>query len=206
MATGPSGRLPGAVNTVGSAIFLNLLWLLCSLPLVTAGAATAALYDSVRKRFIEGHEVNASDFLRTLMGNARQASAIGSVGIAVTAVCLLTFAFDPAPSLGGLAAPVLLGGLALTCLFGWCIPLGARFANSTGAHLRNGLVLGLTHLPSSLLCLVGAGLAFAGVWIYFPLVFVLPVAVMVAWTFRLERAFLRHGYVTAREPAPVARP
>ena len=54
--------------------------------------------------------------------------------------------------------------------------------------------------------LVAAGLAFVGVWIYFPLVFVLPVAVMVAWTFRLERAFLRHGYVTAPEPAPVARP
>ncbi len=206
MATGPSGRLTSAVNVVGSALILNLLWLLCCLPLVTAGAATAAFYDSVRKRFVEGEEVTARDFLRTVVGNARQATAIGSLGIVVVAVCLLTFLFDPTPSLGGMAAPVLLSALALTCLFGWGIPLGARFTNSTGAHLRNGVVLGLTHLPSTLLCLVGAGLAFAGVWTYFPLVFVLPVAVMVAWTFRLERAFAKHGYLAPAQPAPVARP
>ena len=206
MATTSSGRLSGAINLVGSALILNVLWLLCSLPLVTAGAATAAFYDSVRRRFVEGDEVSAGDFLRAMVGNARQASSIGAVGLAVAAVCLATFAFDPAPSLAGMAVPVLLGALALTCLFGWCIPLGARFTNTAGAHLRNGLVLGLTHLPSTVLCMVAAAAAFAGVWAYFPLIFVLPVVVMVGWVHRLERVFLRRGYVTAPEPAPVARP
>lgn len=206
MATAPSGRLPGAINLAGAALILNLLWLLCSLPLVTAGAATAAFYDSVRRRFVAGEEVSSRDFLRAVVDNARQATAIGCIGIAVVAVCLATFLVDPAPSLAGLAGPVLLGGLALTCLFGWCIPLGARFTNSTGAHLRNGLLLGLTHLPSTVLCLVATGAAFVGVWVYFPLVFVLPVAVMMAWTFRLERVFLRQGYLAPARSAPVTRP
>ncbi len=149
--------------------------------------------------------MSATDFLRALVGNARQASLIGSLGIAVAAVCLLTFLLDPAPSLTGMAAPVLLGALVLTCLFGWCIPLGARFTNSTGAHLRNGLVLGLTHLPSTLLCLVGAGLVVVAVWFYLPLVFVLPVVVMVAWAFRLERVFTKNGYLTPARPEPLAR-
>ena len=203
MAAPAAGRLPGAINLFGSALVLNVLWLLCSLPLVTAGAATAAFYESVRKRFVEGDEVSATDFLRALIGNARQASLIGSLGIAVSAVGLAPFLFDPSPSLTGVAAPVLLAGLAIICLFGWCIPLAARFANSTRAHLRNGLVLGLSHLPSTLLCLVAAGVGAVGVWVYFPLVFVLPVAVMVAWVHRLERVFLKHGYVTPTRPEPL---
>ena len=205
MAAPAAGRLPGAINQFGAALVLNVLWLVCSLPLVTAGAATAAFYDSVRKRFVEGDEVSATDFLRALIGNARQASLIGSLGIAVAAVGLATFVFDPSPSLAGMAVPVLLAGLAIICLFGWCIPLAARFTNSTAAHLRNGLVLGLSHLPSTLLCLVAAGAVVVGVWAYFPLVFVLPVAVMVAWVHRLERVFLKHGYVAPAQPEPLVR-
>ena len=205
MATAPSGRLPGAINLVGSALLLNVLWLVCSLPLVTAGAATAAFYDTVRRRFVADEDVSATDFLKALVANARQASLIGALGIVVGAVVLVTFLLDPAPSLSGMAVPVLLGALALTCLFGWCIPLCARFTNSTSAHLRNGLVLGLTRLGSTVLCLVGAGLVVAGVWFYFPAVFVLPVLVMVAWAHRLERVFLKNGYLSPAQPAPVAR-
>lgn len=205
MAATPSARLPGAINLVGTALLLNVLWLVCSLPLVTAGAATAAFYDSVRRRFVEDDEVSATDFLRALVENARQASLIGSLGIAVGMVSLVTFLLDPAPGLPAIAVPVLLGALAITCLYGWCIPLGARFTNSTSAHLRNGLVLGLSHLPSTLLCLGGAGMVVAGVWFYFPAVFVLPVLVMVAWAFRLERVFTRNGYVTPAQSEPVGR-
>lgn len=205
MATAPSGRLPGAINVVGSALLLNVLWLVCSLPLVTAGAATAAFYDTVRRRFVADDEVSATDFLKALVANARQASLIGALGIVVGAVVVVTFLLDPAPSLSGMAVPVLLAALALTCLFGWCIPLSARFTNSTRAHLRNGLVLGLTRLGSTVLCLVGAGLVVAGVWFYFPAVFVLPVVVMVAWAHRLERVFTRNGYLAPAQPEPVTR-
>lgn len=51
------GPLWRALNLIADVIILHFLWLVCSLPLVTIGASTTALYYAMMKRIRtnEGH-------------------------------------------------------------------------------------------------------------------------------------------------------
>jgi len=188
------------LDRLGSVLILNLLWLICSIPVLTVGAATAAAYQTSRKYVLKGEGGILAVFFTAFKANIKQATILGLAGILIGAIDILTVG----AASGGLLAigfPLLIGGIFLACLFFWCIPLATRFTNSTFAHFRNGFSLGLGHIGRTLLLLAGLVVAGMGIWRYLPLVFVLPTGVMVLWTYYLERLFQKLGYVA---PGPVA--
>ena len=77
------------VNRMGRLVFLNLLWLLCCLPIVTIGASTAAMYriamDLVRRR--EDLSI-FGDFIRAFRSNFKQATLVWLI---LLAPCALVF-------------------------------------------------------------------------------------------------------------------
>ena len=62
---GPLGRF---LNSVADMVLLNLLWLLCSLPVVTIGASTVALY-TVTLRYPEDDSGLAKLFFLAFRNN-----------------------------------------------------------------------------------------------------------------------------------------
>jgi len=195
----PWGR---ALERIGTALILNLLWLLCSLPVVTVGPATAALYVAVRRHLLRGEGYTVAMFFRALRDNLRQAGVLGLIALAIAGIAGASAwaGWSSAPLAAG--AAVLVGGVFFGCVMFWCVPVSARFDNTVVAHLRHGLILGLTHIGSTILVLAGlAGLVYA-VMRFLPTVFVLPVALMTAWTWNIERVFRKFGFVP--DPPPPA--
>lgn len=157
--------------------YLNLLWGVCSLPIVTVGAATAALYD-VTMRMARGAEPSVTrHFFKAFRENFRQATILWLVMLGLG--CLL--AFDVAILyqirgqgssllyMAGLAA-VILGTVVYVLVLLYLFPLVASVHNSNFAMLRNALLLGIRYLPYSILLLmIHVGMLLAVLILFTPL-------------------------------------
>jgi len=187
------------LDRLWSAVILNLLWLVCCLPVVTIGPATAACYETTRKRLLGADGYLFRTFFDTFRVNFRQTFVIGLLGLPLLAVGALTTYY----ALVG-ASPLFWVLLLIESIVGvgpyfWAVPLAARFENTTFTHFRNGLVMGLGHLGSTLLLVVGLTILGVAAVYAAPLLLVLPIGIMAGWTYHLERLFRTHGFTPAPE-------
>ena len=148
----PENGLMITLNQITDCIFLSLFWFLGCLPLVTAGASCAALYDAVYRRFRLGEQKCWKRFLSTFTRDLK-ASLIpdvlflpalwfggrGLIGLWNAAVAG-TVSWPVFSGLTFLAVTVL--GI-LSVLF----PMLSRFANPLPVLLKNTVLLALSNLP-----------------------------------------------------------
>ena len=190
----PDNALMITMSQVTDCIFLSLFWLLTGFPVVTAGAASAALYDAVFHGLRKGDKHSWSRFFRTFKGNLRGSilptlvflaafCTFGWVLIQVWNAAVWEQVSFAAFSAAAFVALLLLG--ILSVLF----PLMSRFENSFGALLRNTVLLALANLPRTLaLGLVNAVSIALCVKFIFPLFF-LPALASLISTWLLEPMF-----------------
>lgn len=178
-------------------ICASILWLLFSLPIVTMGAASAALYTTVYKylRRDEGHLWDT--FWTAFKGNLRRSTLVWLAALAVLALLTVDALVFRTLKLAG--SP--LGGaywvvLALICAAAtWTAYLSAyaaRFSGSAKDVLRFAFVLMAAHpvkaLEVFLPILAGAVLLLTGLqWIA-----IVPAAVCWVNSIVLEKVFLLH--------------
>ena len=190
----PDNPLMITMTQVTDCIFLSLFWLLCSFPLVTIGASSAALYDAVYYGFRQGDKHPWGRFFRSFKSNLKS-------GILPGIIYLVIFGFGAwaliqvwnavaweqvniaAFSAAALVVMLLLGILSII------FPMLSRFNNSLWALLRNSLLLGLLHLPRTLgLGLVNGLSILLCARFIFPLFFLPALAALISTVF-LEPMF-----------------
>lgn len=136
--------------------WLNLLWLVCSLPVFTAGASTTALY-SVMLKIADGKESTLTKaFFSSFRTNFRQATRLWLLML-VTGIVLGTdgyIVYHMRASSSGMPAVLWTLNLALliaaavvyTVVLIYIFPLIARYENTDRAMLKNSLLIGLRYL------------------------------------------------------------
>ena len=135
------------VSRAGDLVWLNILVLVAALPVVTAGAAFAALFD-VTIRFNRGDSppVNRT-FWAAFRANFKQASLlwllVGPIGVALGASWVLL----PVEEVLPLKA---LTTLIYMAVFPYFFFLQAKFENTVGATIKNALLIPMLRLPYSL--------------------------------------------------------
>lgn len=160
-------------------VILNLLWTLCSLPLITVGAATSAVYYVCIGLIREDVSSSAKAFFRVLRRDWKQAVPMGLILLAV----MVLLGFDLWYFL--LVQGWLDGGLQLfLCVFLtivllltaataiYAFALAAVFDNTLTGTLRNAFFMALRHPIRSLgMLAISLGLVVAGALslIYIPL-------------------------------------
>ncbi len=143
-------------------ILLNILWLLTSIPIVTLGAATAALY-SVMMSVVEKKEgYIIKDYWKAFCRNFKQSTVVWILLLFLGA-CLwfdLTL-IGVVPGLFRQIGTVVLGAVLIfyfmECIF--VFPLIAKFENSTGNMIKNALLIPVSRLPYALMILFMTGTA-----------------------------------------------
>ena len=149
-------------------ICLSVLWLVCCIPLVTAGAASAALYTTVFKYIRREEGTLAATYFGAFKENFRRSTLAGLVSLALLAVLVLDALVFRSLRLSGSAmgsfygASLVLIGIALT----WMIYLAAysaRFNGSVRDVLRWSFVLMVIHPLRALevFAVLAAGVALA---------------------------------------------
>lgn len=118
---------------------LNVMWLLCSLPIVTIGAATTAAYTITLKMVDEEEGYIAGPFLREFRANLWKGSAIGIIQLAAMYTIYLDFQlYRVSEEYGTICLVVGVIATVLTIThFIYAYPLLARYENSILNTLRN---------------------------------------------------------------------
>lgn len=138
------------MGRVGDLMILNILWLLCSLPLVTMGASTAALYYATLKMARNEDSYPARMFLHSFRQNLRQGICLTLIFLVLGALLFVDIrvCLSMNNQMGKLLTAVF---FLLTCLFGmtlsYTFPVLAQFENSLKAILKNALLMSICHLP-----------------------------------------------------------
>lgn len=128
----PFYRLMGHV---GDLVILNLLWLLCCLPVVTVGAATESMFAILHKQTAGEEPRVVFDFFRVFRRDFVQSTALGVILLAAGGAALwgLKLATLEDSMLSGvLAAASFLLAAAVCCCGCWGIALLARFTYQHG--------------------------------------------------------------------------
>lgn len=158
---GFSGQVINITGKLFDTLVLGLLFLLCSIPIITIGASATALYYAYDKvvRRNEGYAVRA--FFHSFKMNFAQATWIWTLdGILMTVLFLnVRYCFISGTSNGRLFLMMLFGMLFIIVLMAAVMSFGAlaRFDMPTGWFIRFGYVVSLMHLGTSLItaaCLI----------------------------------------------------
>ena len=143
------------------ACYLNLLWMLCSIPIVTIGASTTALYYASLK-IVRGEESYAGRmFFRSFKENFRQATQLWlillGVGLFLGADGYILYHLRQS-STGTLAviwtvilAVVLAAAVLYVIVLEYVFPLLASVSNTNRAMLKNAFLIGTHYLFATIL-------------------------------------------------------
>lgn len=143
------------MSKVADCMILSVLWLFTSLPLVTIGTASTALYYCIIKVIREESGSPVKSFFHAFRNNFKQGVAISLIAIIL---CILTtlvgsavyaFATNGDTLAGIYFAYLVLLAFGIAWLH-YAISYVARFQASLGTILKNSLVLCIFHLPLSL--------------------------------------------------------
>lgn len=149
------------LNTLGQLILLSILWTICSLPVITIGASTAALYYTVVKVLRRNQDSLFAAFFREFRSNFLQSLNINMVFLCYFGV-LAYFAIPRLTAQSGadigfyaLVGLAILGALPLSFVY----PAISRFYHKGGALVRFLLMVIGKHLHIVLGCtlLLAAG-------------------------------------------------
>lgn len=140
----PNSPFARGINKLVMMLYVGILWFLCSIPVFTMGASTAALYEVLLKAAKNQEGYVTGSFFRALRENMKQ-------GIAVwlpLLIALILFA-------GNLFYYGVLGGrtywmqillfavllCAVLVVISYVFPVMARFENTAAGHLRMAAIL-----------------------------------------------------------------
>ncbi len=145
-------------------MLLNVLWLICSLPVVTIGASTTALYAVMLKIAAKEEGYILRGFLDAFRTNLKQSTVIWLILLAVGMALGMDFMIiRRMPGKLALVGNVLTGAAAFLYLIEvvFVFPLIAKFENTTVNMMKNAILIPAARLPFMGLIIVLTGMCAA---------------------------------------------
>ncbi len=145
------------LNRVGDLMILNILMIICCIPVITIGAAYTGMHYVLLKmvRDREGYLVRG--FFKSFVQNFKQATLIWLLMLLIIAVYvgdILIFNYSDMVFPKPVVAAVLAVAIILLMAAVYVFPLQSRFENPIKNTLKNALILAFANLPKTLLMMV----------------------------------------------------
>ena len=152
----PDSRIMIFLSRVADLVILNILWLVCCVPVVTIGASTTAMYHVIRHWQKDSVSSIVRDFFQSFKEDFKQATPVYLILLIPTVAVVMNamLIFNPENSA---AVPSYLlviwfiSALILLFISSFVYPVMAFFADSIFKTLRNAMVLALANLPRTIL-------------------------------------------------------
>ena len=150
------GGLYKFMTNLFSVFKINMLWLLCSLPIVTIGAATIAAYDVTMKMVDDEEGYVAKQFIQAFKANLKRGIPLGLLGLlSVYAVWLDFSLFN---QLEDNPMVLLIAGIIslyiVVIAFIYAFPLQARYENTIPQTLKNSANISLRYFGRTLFLVI----------------------------------------------------
>lgn len=175
MNLNPENKFFSLMSLIGDLVLLNLLFVVTSLPILTIGASSCALYLSVKKRTCGEESYIIKDYMKAWKENLKSGVCIWCI-LLVFLIGMIFFTSYVASHLTNLTAIVLYSFLFMWLSFTllYAFPLQATFVNTPLKIILNSILTALRHLPWTLTLFLAA---------YTPLILTLAFPKAVSFTF-----------------------
>lgn len=146
-----------ALDFIADMVILHLLWLVCCLPIVTAGASTTALYYACMKRMRTKEGYVSQNFKKAFKENFKQATIIWLVMLVAIFFFVTDIRYGMYLNNGmgrmiiGVCSLFLIPGIMIAM---YIFPVQAKFENKIFDNVKNALLMAIRHFPSTLLLAV----------------------------------------------------
>lgn len=134
----PDSKFAQVMTSVGEMMLLNLCWIIGCLPLVTAGAANAAMYTLMGRQLRGEGSGTVIPFFKAWWSNLKTGTLFWMAQVLVSG-SLGSILYLPLPGFLKIIAVILL--ILVTLVFFTVYPQIARFRNRWLAYLKNALIL-----------------------------------------------------------------
>lgn len=188
------GKINEIIQKILNLMLLSIYWLVSCLPVVTIGAATAALYYTTQKVIKNDRGYVSGEYWRAFKENFKNATLCwlvhGLLGFLFADEGYLCYQMwtDGEP-IGWLWIVFVLLEVINLAMALVTFPYLARFDDGPGRALKNSCLILLTHLPKGLLLLLLAALFVVGVVYFVPMLLLAPAGYMLLCSFFLEKIF-----------------
>lgn len=155
------GPLFTGLSRVADLFWLNILFLVCSIPIVTIGASTTALYYVTMKMVKNEDCYITKSFFKSFKMNFKQSTIIWllvmlSYGVLFIDYRIMSGGYINVPggnsNFNTILSAVLIGiTIFLTFTVIYVFPVLAKFYNSTKNTIRNAFLMSIRHFPFTLL-------------------------------------------------------
>jgi len=150
------GGLYKFMTNLFSVFKINMLWLLCSLPIVTIGAATIAAFDVMLKMVDDEEGYVARQFWKAFKSNLRRGIPLGMLNLICVYIVWLNFSLFE--QIEGNPIILLIMGIiaafVFTMSFIYVYPLQARYENTIFRTLENSFNISLKYYARTLLLII----------------------------------------------------
>ena len=163
------------MNIIGDIVLANLLFILCSIPIITIGPSLTALYHCMLRTVKGNNNGTVKTFFRAFKDNFIQSLLIWILFLFVLLILLLNIRFlsHTGNSMSKLFLYFSLAfAVLLTIEFLYVFPVISAFSGSIKNHMKNALLFAVMHFPSTLLIVVISLLPmymtlYAACWFFF---------------------------------------
>ncbi|MDR0923606.1 MAG: YesL family protein [Hungatella sp.] len=184
------------IGKFGDLIILNILWLVCSIPIFTIGASTTAVYYVTLKLARDDDGYTIRSFFKSFKENFKQSTAIWLILLAVGMILgidmyFFTRLYTGSGSLRTVMVTVFLAmALIYAAIFTYIFPLQARFFNTVKRTFFNAFFMSLRHLFRT----IGL-IAIDGVLLAAGFVFMIPPVLMIFMLFGFPLLAFINSYI-----------
>ncbi|MCD8218435.1 MAG: DUF624 domain-containing protein, partial [Clostridiales bacterium] len=181
------------LGDIADLLVAGFLWLLCSIPIVTTGAASSALYYTVVKVVRRKRETVTKAFFYSFKANLGQGCAatiiLGLYALLIFLYVSLTQQSDRGPAVI-IALLILVIPFLLICMY--IFPVISRFQNRIWKQFQYALYLSLMHPLTTILLLLWSLAAVLLIYVCTFLIGILPGIYTFVCSLLIERVFKKH--------------
>lgn len=150
------GPFFNTLNRLADLVILNVLWLICCIPIVTAGASTTALMYVTMKMANDEDATIAKNFFKSFRENFRQSTIMWLIMLVIGAILVADYFIMPIMNLSESMYSIMFGLFCLMALvylmvLVYLFPLQAKLENKIKDTFKNAILLSIRHLPTSIL-------------------------------------------------------
>ena len=185
-----------AISKIANCILLNMLFLICCIPIVTAGASFTAMYYTVEKNIKNNRGYVCSSFFTSFKENLKKATPVWILLFAIELIFLSDYFVvnhvRQAGNMLGNIYPLFFVMMILVALYAvWFFANLARFDNSVKNLMKNSLIL-MIRFPGTTFLILCA-LIFACVITYLIPIAGILMPVIATWLFSapIEHVFTK---------------
>ena len=156
----PEGSVMRALSRVADLAILNVLWLVCSIPVVTMGASTTAFYSISMKMVRDEESYIIRGFFKAFKENFKDSTLLWAGCMIILAVLggdFYIFSHWDSQWKYPMLVLLLVAFIVFVFMYLYLFPLIAKFKNSKSQYLKNAFFMSIRHLPYSIVLMVVFG-------------------------------------------------